>query len=514
MPTPTERLVESLESLEQLQSRGKIAIRTRDLSRTNRERLLKNGFLKEIMKGWYVPTRPDQPAGESTAWYASYWDFCSDYLRDRFGDDWCLSPEHSLALHVGTRTVPRQLIVRSPKGRNNVTPLPENTSILDVNMQLPPKADRETLADINTYCLPAALVAASSSLFRQSPTDVRAALSAIGSASDLLSRLLEGGHTIIAGRLAGAFQNIGRARVADEIVSTMRAAGFDCREEDPFESPTPILLTKRERSPYVSRVRLMWQSMRGPIIKTFPTAPGLPKNKITYMDRVQENYVTDAYHSLSIEGYKVTRDLINQVRKGNWNPDADDHDRQQRDALAARGYWQAYLAVRKSLKRVLSGENAGEVADDDHGAWYRELFAPSVAAGFLKPGDLAGYRNDQVFIRHSKHVPPGKEAVRELMPALFDLLHEEPDAGVRVVLGHFLFVYIHPYMDGNGRIGRFLMNVMLASGGYPWTVVPVSRRADYFKALEEASVNQNIEPFAKLIGKLVKETIAGKPEAS
>ena len=514
MPTPAEKLAESLESLEQLQSQGKIAIRTRDLSRTNRERLLRNGFLKEIMKGWYVPARSDQPAGESTAWYASYWNFCADYLRDRFGNDWCLSPEHSLALHVGTRTVPRQLIVRSPKGRNNVTPLPENTSILDVHIQLPPKADRETIEVLNVYSLPAALISASPSLFRQSPTDVRAALSAIASASDLLGRLLEGGHTIIAGRLAGAFRNIGRMRVADEIVAAMRAAGLDCREEDPFQAPSPVLLTRKERSPYVSRVRLMWQSMREPVIKTFPTAPGLPKDKSAYLKQVQEDYVTDAYHSLSIEGYRVTRELVERVRKGNWNPDADDRDKQQRDVLAARGYWQSYQAVRKSLRRVLSGENVGDVTDDDHGAWYRELFAPSVAAGLVRTADLAGYRNDQVFIRHSKHVPPSREAVRELMPALFDLLHEEPDACVRVVLGHFLFVYIHPYMDGNGRIGRFLMNVMLASGGYPWTVVPVGRRADYLSALEEASVNQNIEPFAKLIGKLVKKTMLGKPEAS
>jgi Fic family protein len=43
---------------------------------------------------------------------------------------------------------------------------------------------------------------------------------------------------------------------------------------------------------------------------------------------------------------------------------------------------------------------------------------------------------------------------------------------VRVVLGHFVFVYIHPYIDGNGRMGRFLMNLMLASGGYPWAVIP------------------------------------------
>jgi len=62
------------------------------------------------------------------------------------------------------------------------------------------------------------------------------------------------------------------------------------------------------------------------------------------------------------------------------------------------------------------------------------------------------------------------------MPAFFDLLHEETEPSIRVVLGHFIFVYSHPYMDGNGRMGRLLMNVMLASGGYPWTVVPLERR--------------------------------------
>jgi hypothetical protein len=45
--------------------------------------------------------------------------------------------------------------------------------------------------------------------------------------------------------------------------------------------------------------------------------------------------------------------------------------------------------------------------------------------------------------------------------------------GVRVVLGHWLLGYIHPYPDGNGRMARFLMNAMLASGGYPWTVIRV-----------------------------------------
>jgi Fic family protein len=97
--------------------------------------------------------------------------------------------------------------------------------------------------------------------------------------------------------------------------------------------------------------------------------------------------------------------------------------------------------------------------------------APDVAESSGKPPgdravpDLAGYRNAPVYIRRSMHVPPNSAAVRDAMPVFFQMLTEESEASVRVVLGHFIFVYIHPYMDGNGRIGRFLMNVMLAAGG-------------------------------------------------
>ena len=45
-------------------------------------------------------------------------------------------------------------------------------------------------------------------------------------------------------------------------------------------------------------------------------------------------------------------------------------------------------------------------------------------------------------------------------------------------------------MDGNGRIARFLMNVMLASGGYRWTVIPVEKRSEYVAALEKAALSR------------------------
>ena len=99
------------------------------------------------------------------------------------------------------------------------------------------------------------------------------------------------------------------------------------------------------------------------------------------------------------------------------------------------------------------------------------------------------------------------------MSGLFELLTEENEASVRAVLGHFIFVFIHPYMDGNGRMGRFLMNVMLSWGRYPWTVIPVQSREEYMQALEKASVGQDIKPFAKFLGYLVGEAIKGTPVA-
>ena len=150
--------------------------------------------------------------------------------------------------------------------------------------------------------------------------------------------------------------------------------------------------------------------------------------------------------------YNVSPTLIERVRTGNWNPEQTPEDRRNRDALAARGYWQAFQAVQASIVQILNGENGGQVAKARHREWYRELFQPCVAAGLIPAGALAGYRNDAVYLRSSRYVPPRWESVRDAMPALFELLAEEPDAGVRAVLGHWMFGYVHPYPDGNGRM--------------------------------------------------------------
>lgn len=503
MAEPSIGLANSLAELKALQNKGVVAIRTTQLTRTHRERLQRGGFIREVMRGWYVPSRPDEPPGESTGWYASFWAFVTEYLNDRFGNDWCLSPEQSISLHTGEWTVPKQLLVRSPAGGNKPTELLHGTSVFDLRLQLPAEEDIQVRDGLRLMRLPAALIACAPGQFSARPVEMRAALAMIVDASDVLSKLLAGGHSKVAGRLAGAFRNIGRDSIADNIVEAMRTVGYTVNESDPFEDKAPLAFAARETSPYVNRLRMRWEQMRSQVLDHFPPPPDLQKDASSYLKDVDAIYVDDAYNSLSIEGYRVSEELIERVRSGNWNPDAIKSDHDQRNALAARGYWQAFQTVKDSVQKVLSGQNAGTVADQDHAVWYRELFGPSVTAGLSKPANLAGYRNGAVYIRRSMHVPPRYEAVRELMPAFFELLRQEEEPAVRVVLGHFVFVYIHPYFDGNGRMGRFLMNLMMASGGYPWTVIPLAQRTEYMAALESASVDHDIQLFAKFLAALV-----------
>ena len=513
MTTPNEKLAVSLEKLKELQDSEITAIKANDLSRVHRERLVENGFIKEVIKGWYIATPNDEQQGDSTSWFASFWEFCSRYLEDRYGEDYCISAEQSLMLHSGNTVVPIQLIIRSTNGNNTQTSLLFETSIFVMKSPLPNVAEIEVKNGIRMVNLASSIIYSTPSIFSKQPIDARTALLMIKDSSELLTILLDGGHSTIAGRLVGAYRNLGQDKIADEISKTMKSAGYAIRELDPFEEPTLIDFDLRERSPYVNRIKLMWQNMRKDVIEVFPKAPGIPDDINAYMQKIEEIYVTDAYHSLSIEKYKVSPALIARVRTGSWDAKENEEDRKQKDAMAARGYWQAFNSVKQSLKRIFNNENAGKVLDKEHGDWYRELFAPSVAIGLLKPSDLAGYRNAQVYIGKSKHTPINSEGVRDVMPLLFELLENEEEASVRAVLGHFVFVFTHPYMDGNGRIARFLMNSMLVSGGYPWTVIPVEERDRYMNALEQASVEKNIKPFAAFMAYLVEASLKGEPIA-
>lgn len=506
MPTPNEKLADSLAALQALQKKsGRRVFQSNELSRVHRERLLRNRFIQNVMKGWLISSSPGVREGDSTPWYASFWEFCARYCDERFGDQWHLSPEQSFLLHAENTVIPGQVVVYSPKATNNTTMLLFGTSLYDLKQsRMPPELDLTARDGLRLYTPAAALVKVPEAFFARYPIESQVVLASLSDISDVLRRLLDGGHSAVAGRLAGAFRRIGRADAANEIVATMKAAEYQVREVDPFTSRQTFGIIRPTQAPIVARIEALWQTMRGSVLQAFPKAPGLPKNKARYLRFVDGIYKSDAYHSLSIEGYHVTPDQIERVRAGNWDPERHRDDRQSLDALAARGYWQAFQVVKANVGEIIGGANPGALVHAAHREWYRELFQPRVVAGLVAPTDLAGYRNTAVYLRTSRYVPPRWEAVGDAMPALFKLIEQEPEPAVRAVLGHWLFGYIHPYPDGNGRIARFLMNAMLASGGYPWMVIRVEDRDSYLSALDRASIDMDIGPFTDFIATRVQ----------
>lgn len=505
-----EKLAASLEALKALQDNGQRIFRSSELSRTHRDRLKRAGFVAPVIKGWWMCADPAARPGYTTAWYASFWEFCARYGTSRFGDAWHLSPETSLLLHAEATDVPRQVVLHTPDGTNHTLDLPFGTSLFDylIDADAFPEPAYLTNRDGLKLLTPgAALVRAQPSFFQQRPVEAQVAFASIPDSSDLLVHLLDEGRTVVAGRLVGGLRRIGRPAVADEIVDAMTQAGHRVRESDPFEPGYPVPSIRPRTPAIVARMQGMWQAMRPAVVEVFPEPPRV-QAPATYLERVEAMYTQDAYHSLSIEGYRVTPQLIDRVRSGDWAPDQSPEDRERRDALAARGYWQAFQRVKATVADVLADPaSAAPLTRDQHRAWYRDLFQPAVAAGILEQAKLAGYRASPVYIRASRHVPPRPESVREAMPALFDLMGNEEHPGVRAVLGHWLFGYIHPFPDGNGRVARFLMNVMLASGRYPWTVIRTEERGAYMSGLEAASVEQDIGPFAVFVAQAVRRAV-------
>ncbi len=503
MATIQQHLAKSLERLSEIRKAGHFVVASDELSGTDRALLLKAGYIKPVIRGWYLTSRPGERDGETTAWQANWPEFLARYCAKRFGGEWHLSPEQSLHRQTTTPLPARQLHIYASGGHNNAIPLIHGWSLLDQKVAaLAPVAERQAHDGLRVLSIPYALTQVSESFFQLQSSAAQIALELLPDPSDIARILISIGKPVVGGRLVGALRAVGREQDAITLRKTLEAVGYRVTETNPFREPPPVISASLKRSPYVIRIHQMWEAMRENVIAAFGDPPGMPANPTAYLADIDARYVADAYNSLSIEGYSVSRALIERVRSGGWNPDAEE-DRGSRDAMAAKGYSLAHDAVKKTISSILAGENPGTAIRTSLLDWNLALWTPSVQAGILRPEDLAGYRNAPVFIRNADHVPPPREAVRDCMPAFFGLLEREDHAAVRAVLGHYVFVFIHPYMDGNGRLGRFIMNAMFASGGYPWTIIPVASRDTYMDALNQASGKNNIIPFADFLNEQV-----------
>jgi len=119
------------------------------------------------------------------------------------------------------------------------------------------------------------------------------------------------------------------------------------------------------------------------------------------------------------------------------------------------------------------------------------------------------FRKVQVYIRGVEWIPPkASEVPREIKTLLSWYSKNKKILQPLIVAAYFhvAFETIHPFVDGNGRTGRLLMNFILHKNKYPMINIPNSLKKKYYESLQEAQINGNLAAFVKLLLSLLKES--------
>lgn len=511
--TEQQKLAKALTELHSVLGSEQGVVRGKQIKNSTRLLLLERGYLREILKGWYFVSDPLAEPGDTTPFYANYWEYLASYLTERFGTDYCLTAEHSLLRHAQHNVVPKQVNVMLAVNQSQAQELAfgHSVALYPGGKSFPVPADQESLMGIRCMSAPYCLVMLNPRYFKEYAREVQIVMGKVVDPSTIAA--LVDINAAGVSRLVSAYRRIGRSDFADEVLKQLSGLKATLNiEGDPFSGEPVVQFGAPGRSPLYSRIKVLWAQHREAVLASRPLDARVNLSIDNYLARVEAIRVEDAYHSLSIERYRVTLELIRKVAEEKWDPTGNSHEQRQIDAMAARGYLDAFQLVKEDAGQAYSKKDsapvvASQLFNDRHQAWFQKLFGPSVDAGILERRDLVGYRRHMVFLRGSLHAPPHFDYVRDGMEALRECLAEETDAFVSAVLGHWLFGFIHPYMDGNGRMARFTMNLMLASGGYPWTVIRVEDRSTYMAALEKASVADDLTTFSNFVADSVRRSL-------
>ncbi len=203
----------------------------------------------------------------------------------------------------------------------------------------------------------------------------------------------------------------------------------------------------------------------------------------------------DTYHSTTIEGYRIQRSDVEAVVSGHATAGrtADEVER----LMALTGYSRAFDFVLRQVSAVGGAPMVNEALILDVSV---ELWSPSIDAGIVAPDDLRKWRTRAVQIAGSDYAPPSADKLSQLMRLVVEQVQATSVGPIaRAALLHWAFVHAHPFIDGNGRIARLLMNYLLTHHGHAWTTIRADERATYFHALERAHLRIDLGPFADVV---------------
>uniref|UniRef100_A0A1I7Y877 protein adenylyltransferase n=1 Tax=Steinernema glaseri TaxID=37863 RepID=A0A1I7Y877_9BILA len=218
----------------------------------------------------------------------------------------------------------------------------------------------------------------------------------------------------------------------------------------------------------------------------------IPRKNPALRRAMQESYFQYVYHTVALEGNTMslveTRSVLETRMVVNGKSVIEHNEILGMDA--------ALRFLNRSLVHV------GKLTLDDVLSIHRRVL------GYVDPIAAGQLRTTQVFV--GSFTPTGPENVEADMFQMIEWLNDEETLQLEPVelaaLAHYKLVYIHPFVDGNGRTARLLMNLILMQAGFPPVIVPVEERLTYYKCLQEANQG-DLRPFIRFIAKLTDSTL-------
>ncbi|NLD26367.1 MAG: Fic family protein [Acholeplasmataceae bacterium] len=212
-------------------------------------------------------------------------------------------------------------------------------------------------------------------------------------------------------------------------------------------------------------------------------------SKVFNLQQIDPVFLADfVYNSLSFETDYISRKEVDAIQNG------QTEGIEAKKVLLVQNHINAFNFVVEMLR-------SGIELDENKLKDLHEVLMKGIDVGGL-------YRNVDISIKGSNHTPPSHLKVYDRMKKYFDTL-STPTENVweRIAYSHVQLAKIHPFLDGNGRCARLVLNYMLMKHQLAPVVIPHKEKGRYFNALETFKVNKDIGPFVEYIKELELKTL-------
>ncbi|KAF7652837.1 hypothetical protein LDENG_00091800 [Lucifuga dentata] len=219
----------------------------------------------------------------------------------------------------------------------------------------------------------------------------------------------------------------------------------------------------------------------------------IPKGNSALRRVMEETYYHHIYHTVAIEGNTLTLSEIRHIIETRYAVPGKSLQ-EQNEAIGVD-------AAMKYINTTLLSRT-GAIAVSDILEIHRRVL------GYVDPVEGGRLRTSQVFVGH--HIPPHPQDLDRHMQELVQWLNSDEALQLHPVeyaaLAHYKLVYVHPFVDGNGRTSRLLMNLVLMQAHFPPITIRKEQRAEYYAALDTANEG-DVRPFIRFIAKCTEMTL-------